>query len=66
MTDMAEQLYAGEIAASPLCKKGMTPCSYCDFKNACGFETGDNMREQQPLSRSDVLGEEEESDGSEN
>ena len=65
MTDMVGMLYAGEIMAQPLCKKGSSPCSYCDFKNACGFEAGDVIREQQPLSRSEVIGEEQ-SDGSEN
>ncbi len=65
MTDMVEQLYNGEIMAQPLCKKGAAPCSYCDFKTACGFEPGDTVREQQPLARSEVLGEED-NDGSEN
>ena len=65
MTDMVEQLYNGDIMAAPLCKKGVGPCAYCDFKNACGFEPGDNIREQQPLDRIEVLGEEE-TDGSKN
>jgi len=66
MTDMVRQLYNGEIMAQPLCKKGSSPCGYCDFKNACGFEQGDTAREQQPLGRTAVLGEEGEQDGSQN
>ena len=65
MTDMVERLYSGDIMPVPLCKKGSSPCGHCDFKNACGFEQGDAVREQQPLERNEVLGEEE-TDGSEN
>ena len=65
MTDMVEQLYNGEVMAEPLCKKNSGPCDYCDFRTACGFETGDPIREQQQLARSEVLKKEGDDDGSE-
>ena len=64
--EMALRLYSGEIAASPLIKNQLSPCGYCDYKAACGFEEGDITRQHIDLSRGEVLGMGGEPDGSEN
>lgn len=43
---MACDLYAGKIDAAPLCKNGRAPCLYCDWRDVCRHEDGQN--EQQP------------------
>jgi len=64
--EMAERLYSGEIAAMPLVKNQLSPCSYCDYKSACGFEEGDEVRQHPALSRQEILGMGGEADGSKN
>lgn len=39
---MAEKLYAGDIAAAPLCTRQRTPCDVCDYKPVCCHESGKN------------------------
>lgn len=41
LVQMASGLYAGEIAAVPLCNKDKTgPCDYCEFRCICRHESG--------------------------
>lgn len=39
---MASDLYAGKIDAAPLCKNGRAPCLYCDWRDVCRHEDGQN------------------------
>lgn len=41
---MASDLYAGKIDAAPLCKKGRAPCLYCDWRDVCRHEDGQNEK----------------------
>ena len=41
VTGMAEGLYAGDVAATPLCSRGR-PCDWCDYSFICCHETGVN------------------------
>lgn len=40
--DMAQKLYAGDIAATPLCTRAATPCDVCDYFPVCRHESGQN------------------------
>jgi ATP-dependent helicase/nuclease subunit B len=44
LTDMAENLYSGEIAAQPLCRSGKNPCDWCDYRIACLHADGTDER----------------------
>ena len=50
----------------PLVKNQLSPCSYCDYKSACGFEEGDEVRQHTALSRQEILGMGGEADVSKN
>ena len=41
---MAQNLYAGNIGAQPLCSGGRSPCAYCDFRIACPHQDGEDER----------------------
>jgi len=43
VTGMAEGLYAGDVAAEPLCSRGR-PCDWCDYRVICCHEDGVNER----------------------
>ncbi|MCI2046589.1 MAG: PD-(D/E)XK nuclease family protein [Faecalibacterium sp.] len=42
--EMACELYAGEIDATPLCTSARDACAYCDFAAICCHEPGKNER----------------------
>ena len=44
LVQMAQNLYAGKIAAEPLCNNGRSPCAYCDFRIACAHRDGEHER----------------------
>ncbi len=45
VTQMGQRVYAGEIAAEPLCPSASkTPCVWCDFRAICGHEDGKHER----------------------
>ncbi|MFV0498080.1 MAG: PD-(D/E)XK nuclease family protein [Candidatus Fimivivens sp.] len=52
---MAQQLYSGEVAAVPSCRGADSPCSFCDYRTACGFEVGDPVRELHKRDRDVIL-----------
>jgi ATP-dependent helicase/nuclease subunit B len=56
VADMADYLAQGRIEAMPAVGSGRTPCDWCDYKGACGFETGDKVRYLHKVSRELVLG----------
>lgn len=60
---MATQLYSGGIAAVPSCRNGDSPCNFCDYRTACGFEPGDPVRELLKLDRDAILNGEGSADG---
>lgn len=43
LTDMAETLRRGDIAAVPACG-AVEACTYCEYRAVCGFEPGDPVR----------------------
>ena len=43
LTDMAETLRGGDIAAIPACGAA-DACAYCDYAAVCGFEAGQTVR----------------------
>lgn len=54
--DMGNILHSGEIAAKPLANdKGPLACKYCEYRNACGYEDGDEVVELYSAKHSDVL-----------
>ena len=44
LLQMARSLRAGEIAAKPFEHAGMLACEHCDYRDVCGYETGDSKR----------------------
>lgn len=52
---MAQQLYDGEIQAVPSCRDNESPCDYCDYRTACGFEQGDTVRSILKLDREKIF-----------
>lgn len=51
---MAQQLYAGDISVDPY-RKGMhTPCDYCDYRPACGFDCTTGQDRYRNLSKMDA------------
>ena len=60
---MAQQLYTGDISALPSCRGGDSPCDFCDYRTACGFEAGDPVRELLKLDRTAILKGEGRADG---
>ncbi|HWP50348.1 MAG TPA: PD-(D/E)XK nuclease family protein [Clostridia bacterium] len=60
---MAQQLYSGDIAALPSCRNGESPCNFCDYRTACGFEPGDPVRALVKLDRAAILNGEGSDDG---
>ncbi len=60
---MAQRLYSGDIAALPSCRGGESPCDFCDYRTACGFEPGDPVRELLKLDRAAILNGEGSADG---
>ena len=44
LVQMAQNLYAGNIGAQPLCSGGRSPCAYCDFRIACPHQDGEDER----------------------
>ncbi|MDD4850308.1 MAG: PD-(D/E)XK nuclease family protein [Gemmiger sp.] len=44
LTQMAQNLYSGNIAAEPLCPSGNTRCQWCDYRAACLHVDGRNER----------------------
>ncbi|MPM98212.1 ATP-dependent helicase/deoxyribonuclease subunit B [bioreactor metagenome] len=63
ISGMAQQLYSGDIAALPSCRNGESPCDFCDYRAACGFEPGDPVREILKLDRAAILNGEGSADG---
>lgn len=41
---MADNLYAGKIAAEPLCPGSSTPCVWCDYRAVCRHADGEGER----------------------
>lgn len=41
---MADNLYAGRIAAEPLCPGSATPCVWCDYRAVCRHADGEGER----------------------
>ena len=37
---MARGLYAGDVAATPLCHGDKSPCAVCDYRAVCRHEDG--------------------------
>lgn len=50
ITDMADALIGGRIAALPVQGSNYDPCSYCDYQAVCGFEVGDSVKEIEKIS----------------
>ena len=44
LTQMAQDLYGGEIDAKPLCSGARSPCTYCEFRMACRHRDGEHER----------------------
>ena len=44
LTQMAQDLYSGEIDAKPLCSGARSPCTYCEFRMACRHRDGEHER----------------------
>ena len=44
LTQMAQDLYSGEIDAQPLCIGSRSPCTYCEFRMACRHRDGEHER----------------------
>ncbi len=44
LTQMARNLYSGEIAAQPLVPGAFSPCSYCDYRAVCRHADGEGER----------------------
>ena len=44
LTQMAQDLYSGEIDAKPLCSGARSPCTYCEFRMACRHRDGKHER----------------------
>lgn len=55
LTDMAEKLYAGQIAASPLKRKDKDPCTYCSYHEICGHEEDGECRTPAPDAEEQML-----------
>lgn len=51
---MARQLYAGDISVDPYRKGTRTPCDYCDYHPACGFDCTTGEDRYRNLSKMDA------------
>ncbi|MEG1779391.1 MAG: PD-(D/E)XK nuclease family protein, partial [Oscillospiraceae bacterium] len=45
ISEMAENLYNGKIAAQPVDGGGYAPCAYCPYTAVCGHEKEDKKRD---------------------
>lgn len=55
LTEMAEILRRGEIAAVPTLSHDHSACDFCDYRTVCGYEEGDDVRQILSASLKDVL-----------
>ncbi len=55
LSNMAYSLMDGKIEAVPTVGGGFNQCQYCDYKNVCGFEDGDRIREKREVEREELL-----------
>jgi len=55
ISDMAQLLLAGQIAALPVSGSGYTPCSYCDYRQVCGYEEGHPCKEITKMKPAEVF-----------
>ena len=51
ISDMVDALLAGKIPARPIDDTEYNVCAHCDYRSACGFESGDPVREIAKLDR---------------
>ena len=55
LTDMAKNLYSGEIDAAPLVPNaGKSPCLWCEYRTVCRHADGEG--ERTPLKPDDPFG----------
>ena len=62
--EMAEELSRGTIPAYPINTNDYPTCSYCDYREVCGYEEGDPIRTIERMNNKEVMEklEEEEED----
>jgi ATP-dependent helicase/nuclease subunit B len=54
--ELADQVFAGDVAVAPYMMNGQTPCPRCEFRSVCRFEPGINRYRMLPgMKREDVL-----------
>ncbi len=55
ITQMAQLLLDGQIAALPVSDARYNPCSYCDYRQLCGYEEGHPCKELEKLKPSEFF-----------
>ena len=53
---MAEILHEGHVEAVPTVSGNNSPCDYCDYKTACGYLEGDEVRRVKKIPIEEMLG----------